>query len=71
MRDRLIPAGIRSAIMALTGAFALSAPVESVAQKVVGDSASNFSLINVRNGETVQLNDFAGSIVVLDFFSYW
>jgi len=57
--------------MALTGAFALSAPVESVAQKVVGDSASNFSLINVRNGETVQLNDFAGSIVVLDFFSYW
>ena len=40
-------------------------------QKNVGDLADDFELIDVPTGQTVKLSDFAGSIIVLDFFSYW
>lgn len=37
----------------------------------VGEVVDEFSLKNRRTGEDVSLSDFAGKIVVLDFFAYW
>ena len=39
--------------------------------KRIGDTAENFELTNVMTNESVQLSDFEGSIVLLDFFFYW
>lgn len=36
-----------------------------------GQVVTNFSLINRANGQPVQLTDFAGKIVVLDWFAWW
>jgi thiol-disulfide isomerase/thioredoxin len=36
-----------------------------------GDIAENFSLINRATRQPVQLSDFAGKIVVLDWFAWW
>ena len=39
--------------------------------KQVGDVADDFVLTNVLTGEPFRLSDHEGSVVVLDFFSYW
>lgn len=39
--------------------------------KQVGDVADDFELTNVLTGEPFRLSDHQGSVVVLDFFSYW
>ncbi len=57
--------------LAVMAALALGGMAELSAQKRLGDLAEPFELKNVRTGETVRLDDFKGSIVVLDFFSYW
>src|SRR5262245_41579579 len=38
---------------------------------VRADNASPFDLPRWKTGERVRLEDFAGSILVLDFFAYW
>jgi thiol-disulfide isomerase/thioredoxin len=47
--------------------------VSSFAQPVyrAGDIIENFSLINRRTGLPMQLSDFAGKILFLDFFAHW
>lgn len=37
----------------------------------VGEIAQDFSVENYLTGGTYRLSDFAGSVVVLDFFRYW
>lgn len=39
--------------------------------KRVGDVAENFVLTDAITGESVELEDYSGSIVLLDFFFYW
>lgn len=36
-----------------------------------GDIADNFTLVNRATGQPMQLADFAGKIVVLDWFAWW
>lgn len=59
------------ALAALLGGLSLGS-FDGVAQeKRVGDVAEDFELVNAMNDEPVRLSDFEGSVVVLDFFSYW
>ncbi len=59
------------AVAAFIGGLSLSG-LEGVAQqKQVGEVADDFELVNVMTDEPVRLSDFEGSVVVLDFFSYW
>jgi len=37
----------------------------------VGGTESNFTVVNNATGAPMQLTDFAGKVVVLDFFAYW
>ncbi len=37
----------------------------------VGDSVENFSLVNRATGQPMALTDFAGKIVLLDWFAWW
>jgi peroxiredoxin len=37
----------------------------------VGDTVENFSLVNRATGQPMQLADFAGRIVVLEWFAWW
>ncbi|MDO8541658.1 MAG: redoxin domain-containing protein [Opitutaceae bacterium] len=53
------------ALLALPLVPALAQPVDT------GGIARNFTLRNRATGEPVSLHDFAGHIVVLDFFAYW
>lgn len=52
--------------------FGLST-LASLAQPVyrAGDIVENFSLLDRRTGLPMQLSDFAGKIVFLDFFAHW
>lgn len=43
---------------------------EEVEQKMIDEVAPAFSLVNL-DGETVQLSDYAGKVVVLDFWATW
>jgi hypothetical protein len=47
------------------------APNLSAQLKEVGDIGSDFTIQNLGASGTLQLSDFEGSIVVLDFFFYW
>lgn len=38
---------------------------------VPGDVSPNFTLPNFESGKKVNLTDFEGSVIVLDFFAYW
>ncbi len=37
----------------------------------VGGTESNFTVVNNATGAPIHLSDFAGKVVVLDFFAYW
>ncbi|MCI0536174.1 MAG: immunoglobulin domain-containing protein [Verrucomicrobiales bacterium] len=60
---------LRLALLLVVG---LSA-ARGVAQPVyrAGDIIENFSLINRRTGQPMQLSDFVGKILFLDFFAHW
>jgi cytochrome oxidase Cu insertion factor (SCO1/SenC/PrrC family) len=45
-------------------------PFASMAQYALGDSVTNFTL-NDLDGNSVSLSDFAGQIVLLNFFTTW
>ena len=70
-KDSKASRGVLVRVLAVIAALALGGMAELSAQKRLGDLAEPFELKNVRTGETVRLDDFKGSIVVLDFFSYW
>lgn len=49
-----------------------AATVAATGQGVqVGDIARDFEVVDRVNGRPLRLSDFAGRIVVLDFFAYW
>ena len=60
-----------SAILAMGSGLALSGFEAQAQEKQVGKIADDFELTNVKTGEKFRLSDLEGSIVVLDFFSYW
>lgn len=43
---------------------------KKIEQKLINESASDFSLVNL-DGETVQLSDYQGKVVVIDFWATW
>ena len=63
--------GAKVSLAALFGGLSFGTVAGFAQQKQVGDVATDFQLINVMTEEPVRLSDFEGSVVVLDFFSYW
>ncbi len=63
--------GAKIALAALFGGLSFGSVQGVAQQKQVGEVANDFQLINVMTEEPVRLSDFEGSVVVLDFFSYW
>jgi thiol-disulfide isomerase/thioredoxin len=55
----------------LLGLTALVAGPGTVQATLVGGIASNFTVTNRATGLPLKLSDFAGKILVLDFFAYW
>jgi len=53
-------------VLALTLAATASAQVVPV-----GSTARDFTVVNHATGAPIRLNDFAGKVIVLDFFAYW
>lgn len=51
--------------------FALLQSAARGAAYRVGDVVENFSLVNRATGQPMQLTDFAGKIVVLEWFAWW
>ena len=37
----------------------------------VGEIAANFTITNHANGQPLRLSDYAGSVILLDYFAYW
>ncbi len=63
---------LRSGIVAAAACALAALPsTESLAQARVGDVAEPFELVELRSGEPLDLAGLRGSIVLLDFFSYW
>src|SRR6266496_5305033 len=60
----------RPAPPALTIAFAIVVFTAS-AGSAAAQTVPSFDLPRWRTGERVRLEDFAGQILVLDFFAYW
>ena len=60
-----------TASLAIGSGLALSGFEAQAQEKQVGEIADDFELTNVKTGEKFRLSDLEGSIVVLDFFSYW
>ena len=60
-----------TAILAIGVGLVLSSFEAQAQEKQVGEIAEDFEMTNVKTGEKFRLRDLKGSIVVLDFFSYW
>lgn len=60
-----------TAILAVGVGLAISGFTAQAQEKQVGEIADDFEVTNVKTGEKFRLSDLKGSIVVLDFFSYW
>lgn len=60
-----------TAILAIGVGLALSGFTAQAQEKQVGEVADDFEMTNVKTGEKFRLSDLEGSIVVLDFFSFW
>ena len=58
-------------LMAFVAVLWIAAVSARAQQYSVGQVVTNFSLINRANGQPVQLTDFVGKIVVLDWFAWW
>ena len=52
-------------------ALAIAGPAQGVPSRAASTPAPAFALPKWETGEQVRLSDFAGQIVVLDFFAYW
>jgi thiol-disulfide isomerase/thioredoxin len=63
---RLLPAAV-----ALLFQLAPTPVLTAATPYQVGDLVENFSLVNRATGQPVQLTDFAGQIVLLDWFAWW
>ncbi len=63
----------RDLLVALAGLLVAALTTVPVRAQItpVGGIARNFTLAERGTGRPVQLYDFAGSIVVIDFFAYW
>ena len=61
----------RFGVLALLCALAAFVSPKVQAQAQLGDIAEPFELIDLRTGEPVHLEDLQGSVILLDFFSYW
>ena len=60
------------AIHAVAVVLALALAASASAQVVpVGSTARDFTVVNHATGAPIRLSDFAGKVVVLDFFAYW
>ena len=57
--------------IACLGLAVFSAPVASADILTGGGIESNFAVVDHTTGATVHLADFAGKVVVLDYFAYW
>ena len=73
MPNETVMKRLRTRLLAFTILAGLSlGSYQNVAQeKLVGDVADDFELVNVMTGDPVSLSDFEGSVVLLDFFFYW
>ena len=73
MPNETVMKRLRTRLLAFTILAGLSlGSYQNVAQeKLVGDVADYFELVNVMTGDPVSLSDFEGSVVLLDFFFYW
>lgn len=60
-----------TAILAVGVGLVLSGFTAQAQEKQVGEVADDFEVTNVKTGEKFRLSELEGSIVVLDFFSYW
>ncbi|MCX6866660.1 MAG: choice-of-anchor D domain-containing protein, partial [Verrucomicrobia bacterium] len=58
-------------LAAVIGLLALLAGPGTAQVTPVGGIARNFTLTNRANGQALNLTDFAGKVIVLDFFAYW
>lgn len=58
-------------LAAVIGLSALLAGPGAAQITPVGGIARNFTLTNRANGQPINLTDFAGQVLVLDFFAYW
>ena len=58
------------ALITVLAVLMLGATARAAVYKV-GDPIENFSLVNRATGKPVQLTDFEGKIVVLDWFAWW
>ena len=59
-----------SRAIATLGLLLTLLPARAAAYRV-GDTVQNFALVNRATGQPVQLTDFAGKIVLLDWFAWW
>ncbi len=59
------------AFLAAVGGLVLGHLPAHAQEKSIGGTADDFKLVDVKTGDPFQLSDLEGSIVVLDFFSYW
>ena len=61
---------LRSLTFALLSLWVAQTPARAALYQV-GSAVENFSLTDRATGKPVQLTDFAGKIVVLDWFAWW
>lgn len=51
--------------------IAVFAPSPAQAATAVGGIASDFTIKNLKTGQPLKLSDYAGHIILLDFWAYW
>lgn len=69
---RVLGKGLASRWRQSLALLGLLAPALGLAQLAgVGDLAEDFEVRNIRTNDPINLYDYEGSIVVLDFFFYW
>lgn len=61
----------RFALLAFVVAACLTAPIARAQKVPVGGITRDFTLVNHATGAPLKLSDYAGKVIVLDFFAYW
>lgn len=51
--------------------FAVLAPCPAQAATGVGGIAADFNIVNHKTGQPLHLSDYAGHVILLDFWAYW
>ena len=62
---------LRSALFLLTAGLALAPAARAQARYATGNTVANFTLTDRATGRPVQLTDFAGKVVLLEWFAWW